>query len=339
MKSHWGILFLLTVFAAMQCYACEQCKCQGCNSVECQEACSTSLKDAFNKGNQPEDKSKAEPEPQRTKWYFDTLVEYVSYAHVNVPEANHIVDSGRDTHGHVNEWDVTERFGYAVTSDLLLTLAQGYRSLKMLGIDDDDLGKNERSAGPSDLDFGIAYRFLHQKSKGCPVDLVVFGDIKFPTGVTNNRKPTGDLFETEDQPGTGSFNETIGLSAGKTWGRWSATAAYAFTYKGEGSQEFKEGNVNRLALNASRKMTPDDWGWALFLSQGFQGWIENRAVDHHVTSPDHGGDFIYAVPGISVRPNRHLILTASAAVPVYQQENGFHQKDNYSVQFNIGIRF
>jgi len=256
-----------------------------------------------------------------------------------VAEANRIVDSGRDTHGHVNEYDITQRFGYAVTPDLLVSISQGYRSLKMVGIEDDDLGKSERSSGATDLDLGVSYRFLHQRPDGCPVDLVVFADEKFPTGVTNNRKPSGDLFETEDQPGTGSFNETIGLSTAKRWGKWSATAAYGFTYKGGGSQRFKEGNINRLSFNGTRKMTPDDWGWRLFLSQGVQGWIENRARDHSITGPDHGGDFIYAVPAVTVQPINRLFLTASAAVPIYQQENGFHQKDRFSVQFNVGIRF
>jgi hypothetical protein len=324
--------FMLPAFYAG---ACEQCKCQGCNSVEIHDSFSSSLTDAFKKGNQAE---AAAPAPY--KWYFDTLVEYVAYAHVNVARDKAIIDAGRDTHGHVHEYDVTQRFGYMVTQDLQLSIAQGYRALKMREIEDEDiLGKVEHSNGPTDLDFGVQYCFLHQRPDASPVDLMVFADVKFPTGRTNNRKPTGELFETEDQPGTGSFNETIGLSTAKRWGKWSATAAYSFTHKGVGSQNFKEGDVNRLAITGTRKLTPDAWGWKLFLSQGVQGFIEDHARDHGIRSPDHGGHFIYAVPGITAQPNRHLYLTISGAVPIYQQENGFHQKDCFAIQFNAGIRF
>src|SRR5579862_1049169 len=107
---------ILLFLVAAKTTACEQCKCQGANPVE---SLSTNLQDAYKTGNQPEDKTKTAEEPARTKWCFDTLFEFTSYAHVNLAEANHIVDTpGRDTHGHINEYDITQRFAYNVTSDL-----------------------------------------------------------------------------------------------------------------------------------------------------------------------------------------------------------------------------
>ena len=146
--------------------------------------------------------------------------------------------------------------------------------------------------------------------------------------MTGNHKPDGDLFETEDQPGSGSFNRTGGLSVSKRWGIWARAAAYGYTHKGLGSQEFKEGDVNRLTFSGARQVSPDDWRTRVFLSQGMQGFIENKARDEGEVSPDHGGQFIYAVPSVSVQPNSHLTLTLSGTVPLYQNENGFHQKDN-----------
>ena len=117
------------------------------------------------------------------------------------------------------------------------------------------------------------------------------------------------------------------------------TAAYAYTHKGEGSQRFKEGDVNRLTLTASRRISPDSWHWKLFFSQGVQAFVENEARDHGSPSKDHGGEFVYAVPALTLQPLNHLVLTATGAVPVYQQENGFHQKDRFTLQFNVGVRF
>ncbi len=343
--------------------ACEQCKCQGANTID---LLAPGLDDAFRSALKsptpastpaPNADSRVAPQPSalaetpssegcgcdgaaRTRWYFDTTFEFVSYSHQSVADASALLSRDRDTHAHIKEFSVTQRFAYAITRDIQISLAQGFRSLYMKEIDDPDhLGLNERSSGATDLDLGMQYRFLHQRPGGSPVDLMVFGDIKARTGTTNNRRPGGDLFETEDQPGTGSWNETLGLSAGKRWGGWAATAAYSYTHKGEGSQRFKEGDINRLALNASHRISPDNWQWRVFYSQGVQGFTENEAHDHGTPSKDHGGAFIYAIPGITVQPNPRLVLTVNANVPIYQEENGFHQKDRFAIQFNVGVRF
>ena len=349
----WTVIVAL-VGVGLNLRACEQCKCQGLNPVE---SISLNFDEAFWLGKHPASSTPAssapdtpgkpavpdehvESAPAYMKWSLDTLFEFIKYETPNVALYHAILALGRDTHGHEREFDVSERIGYNITRDLQFSVVQGYRYLQQREIDDAAiLGKQEHSNGPGDLDFGIQYRFLHQKECGSPVDLQVFALLKAPTGITNNHRPNAALFETEDQPGTGSFDETIGLSASKRWGEWGASAAYGFTHKGEGSQLFKEGDVNRLSFTGTRKMTPDDWSWKLFLSQGVQWFIENKAVDHGITSPDHGGDFVYAVPGVTVLPNNHLVLTASGTVPIIQQENGFHQKDRFGIQLNVGVRF
>ena len=327
-------------------FACEQCRDYGTQPIELlskfgelYKKSATTKTGEQAAPNAPEEPSL--PVGERTKWYFDTYFEWIQYKHQNIAKARAIIDLDRDTHAHVKESDVTQRFAYAVTSDLQVSLSQGFRSLYMREIEDEDLlGHKERSSGATDIDVGVQYRFLHQNNDcGSPVDMQVFADVKAPTGKTNNRKPNNDLFETEDQPGTGSWNETIGISVGKRWGLWGASAAYAYTHKGEGSQDFKEGDVNRLSISASRRISPDEWKCKIFLNQAVQGFIENRAVEDGVTSKDHGGQFIYAVPGVSVMPSSHLILTATGSVPIYQQEVGFHQKDKFGVQFNVGVRF
>ena len=58
---------------------------------------------------------------------------------VQFAEAQAIIARGRDTHGHVKEFDVTQRFAYDVTRDLQLSLAQGFRSLYMKEIEDPDM--------------------------------------------------------------------------------------------------------------------------------------------------------------------------------------------------------
>ena len=312
-------LFVMLVFGAQ---ACEQCK-----SLGTTPALNLSLRDEYNA-------------PPKYKWFFDTETEFIKY-NLNVNKAHQIAEAERDTHGHVDEFNITERITYSVNKDITVGIAQGFRVLRMKEIEDEDhLGQHQHSDGPNDLDVSFQYRFMHQKKEGgFPVDLSLFASFKAPSGVTHNHNPQGELFETEDQPGTGSWNETIGFSAAKRWGAWSATAAYGYTHKGEGSQRFKEGDINRFTMSGSRQMIGRDGGWKLFLSQGLQFFTENKSIDHGSKSPDHGGQFIYAAPSVIVQPIDRLLLSATAAVPLYQEENGFHQRDRFGIQLNIGVRF
>ncbi len=318
------IVFLsCLLFCIAAASACEQCKSFGTTPG----AINLSLQDAYNKTDDSH------------HWYFDTQTEYIKY-NLNVSKAHQIAEAERDTHGHVDEFNITEHISYSVNRDITVGIAQGFRVLRMKEIEDEDfLGQHQHSDGPNDLEVFFQYRFMHQKKDGFPVDLSFFASVKTPSGVTHNHNPQGELFETEDQPGTGSWNETVGAVAAKNWGVWNASAAYSFTHKGEGSQRFKEGDINRLALSGSRLMIGKDGGWRLYLTQGVQLFTEQKSIDHGVKSPDHGGQFIYAAPGVTVQPISRLFLTATGVVPLYQEENGFHQRDRFGVQLNIGVRF
>lgn len=244
------------------------------------------------------------------------------------------------------------RLSYNVTKDLTVGVTQSYRYLRMRNIEgseeegdpdapDPVLGRRETSKGFGDLVFDVKWRFKKLADKGFPVDLAVFASLKPPSGNTQKRNPDGERYEAEDQPGTGSWNGTLGLAASKTWdgGTWGASGSVAHTFKGEGTQQFKEGDSTAIALSGSRRLTSAKTSYRVYASLGVQGLIEQKAREDGNKSPDHGGQTLFAVPGISAQPIKRLTLSVNATVPVYQEENGFHQKEAWGMQFHAGIKF
>jgi len=273
------------------------------------------------------------------RWSFDTTFEYRKFQENRAENSFAIVQAGHDQHAYRYDYFVNEHIGYLINEDLSVGVSAGFRSLHKLSVDDPDrIGQHQTSTGATGLTLDAKYRFMHQTD--CfPLDLAVFASLKTPLGETNNRQPNGDLFETEDQPGTGSWNGTLGIAASHGWEKWGVSGSASYTKKSVGSQQFREGDVTHLTLSASRLLSPTRCSWKLYGSAGLQGFIERHAVDHGEVSPDHGGRFMYVTPGISAKPNDRLIVSLTAPIPVIQDENGTHQKQRWNVQLGVGLRF
>jgi hypothetical protein len=61
--------------------------------------------------------------------------------------------------------------------------------------------------------------------------------VKTPTGTTDERDNEGELFETEFQPGSGSWDPLIGLAVTRGFGRWSLDSNVLYSLATEGVQQ------------------------------------------------------------------------------------------------------
>ena len=275
------------------------------------------------------------------RWSLDTTFEYRNWDRINPGRALaiNLLPNGH-THSIQDEWFAAVRVGYSVSDSVAVGISQNYRHLRDVNVNDPLLLGNHRVAqGFGDLELDAKWRFKGQEDNGFPVDLSLFGTLKLPTGKTTERQPDGIPFDAEDQPGSGSFDGTLGLAASRRWGDWGASGAVAFTLKGEGTQEFKAGDVFRVSLSTARKLPYEPCGCKLYVSLGMQGLVEFKARQDGEIDRNHGGQTIYAIPGISAKPIDRLTLSTSFQLPVYQELNGFHQKQDFGIQFGVSIRF
>lgn len=274
------------------------------------------------------------------RWSLDTLFEYRNWDRINPSVALEINDRPNGhIHGLIDEWFVSERIGYVINRDLCVGLSQNYRNLRQMNVEEPlELGHHEFLSGFGDLTLDVKYRFKAQ-TENFPVDLAVFGDIKFPTGETHEHTPGGELFDAENQPGSGSWDGTLGLSVSKLWGDWGASSSVSYTVKGEGAQHFKAGDLLRISLAGSRKLSQEPWGCKIYLSAGLQGLIELKGKENGEVDHNHGGQSIFAIPGVAVQPIKKLTISVSVPMPVYQELNGTHQKQDWGLQVGVGVRF
>lgn len=277
--------------------------------------------------------------PDLRRWSLDTSFEYREFKHFTPQHSFAIVQSGHDQHAYLRDYFAMEHIGYVIDEDLAVGVGAGFRQLQKLDVDNAArLGQHETSQGASDPEFDVKYRFKHQ-SECFPCDLALFGSAKTNFGDAHNRRPTGELFETEDQPGSGSWNGNVGVAASRGWDKWGVSSSASYTYKGEGSQHFKEGDVTRLSLSASRLLSPVACAWKLYGSMGLQGLLEDHARIHGIKDSDHGGRFMYILPGIAAKPSERWVVSLTTPIPVVQKENGTHQRQRYGVQLGVGVRF
>ena len=276
----------------------------------------------------------------RYRWSSDTTLEFIKYRAVNVEKAFEINDSpGGHLHGTIDEWFIIQRIGYEISADLGVGVSQNFRRLRDRNVTDPlNQGVEQKAQGFGDIVLDIKYRFMRQGDT-FPVDLSVYANIKAPTGENDERDPFGVLFDTHDQPGSGSWDGGMGIVASRRWGRWSASGSFGFSIRGEGDREFKSGDSVRLTLSAGRQLLPECWGWKMDANLGVSGIYEYEGRDMGEVDRNHGGKFVVVEPSIAVHPINRLTLTVSAPLPVYQEFNGTHQKQAYGIQFNIGVRF
>ncbi|MCK6471898.1 MAG: hypothetical protein L6R28_09135 [Planctomycetes bacterium] len=278
---------------------------------------------------------------EQFKWSADVTYHYKNWSRDNAAHALAVNDTrGRHTHGLIDEWTSTVRIGYAVTKDLELGLAQGYRQVRGINVGDPLLlGQHDTLRGFDDLRFDLSWRFKKQESGRFPVDLALFGEAKFPTGMTNERIHGGAWAEAEHQPGTGSWDGTLGVAVSRGWQRWGASGAAAYTYKTEGTQDFRAGDVLRLSASGSYRVSPENWGTKIWLNLGAQAILERKAFEDGQKDSNHGGQTLFLIPGLAVQPLERLTFSAGVYVPVYQELNGYHQREDWSGTAGVRIRF
>lgn len=99
-----------------------------------------------------------------------------------------------------------------------------------------------------------------------------------------------------------------------------------------------------MSLGASRKLAQEPLGWKLYPSLGVQGIVELKGRNRGEIDRNHGGEKIYVIPGFTAKPIDRLNISVSVPLPVYEELNGFHQKqDFFSAGWNwysiLNLRF
>jgi hypothetical protein len=235
-------------------------------------------------------------------------------------DAHRLHHRGRDVHGKNHEEFYNASLGYGVLNDFDLYLTAPVVSKNSIEVHGHrNLGKNERAAGFGDMRLIGKYRIW---KKG--VEAALLAGIKFPTGRTSAKRKSGDKFEAENQPGSGSWDGEFGMVLSRNFmRRLSLATSFQYFLKAEGAQEHEEGDAFRYSVGASYALR--QLGKYPNLSLGLELHNEWMRKDKSRTEKkvfDSGGTAIFLTPGAGFSLSRNVSAFCGISLPVYQNLGG-----------------
>ena len=264
--------------------------------------------------------------------------QYVRFSHVDFGA----LQPGEDTHELRSLLSPSLSAAYGITNDLMLSVRLPW--VRRSGLFDGHVHEGGThahveslgdSSGLGDITLLGQYRFLNKPDWG--LELAALLGVKLPTGRTNERARGGERFETEFQPGSGSWDGLFGLAASKNFGAWSLHANLIWVLAGTGSQHTDLGD--RLIYNAAVSWRiyggPNEYGvtsstLALDAVLEMNGeWHAQQRIGGE-RDPNSGGNVIYISPGLR-GTYRGTALSLSFGVPLLRDMNGLQSKPQWRV--------
>ena len=274
--------------------------------------------------------------PKKNKYTLGYILEYQDWEAVSITKAHELHEEGRDAHARKNDVSNSIFFGYGITDTLSISLQVPYVERRSREVHEEEfLGEKQNSTGLGDSILLGKYKF-YDKQFGLAG---IFG-LKLPTGNTNERNKSGERFEPELQPGTGSLDYMVGISANKKINHLiilDGTALYHL--KSEGSQDYEFGDIIRVTAGATIHVIDRNKKPTLNLLSEVITQFANKDEQDGKTIRDSGGTTIFFAPGISSHVTEQLKTTLSVPVPIFQALGGEHQELDFNVLFSMSYSF
>lgn len=263
--------------------------------------------------------------------------QYLRYNTIPPDIAHELHEEGRDVHDKIHEEFYDLYLGYGILSDLDIFLSAPIVYRKSLQIDEEEaLGQHERSSGFGDMRLVGKFRFWKKY-----IEAALIAGIKFPTGETSDKDKLGNKFETELQPGSGSWDGEFGIALSRSFKRrFSFATSFKYDLKTRGAQDFKFGDVFRYNVGASaafRKLGKYP-NLTAVLELNNEWDLKDHARDIGSVF-DSGGTTIFVTPGLSADITKNISAFWAMPVPIYQDLGGVHQKLKFEVLAGINFYF
>lgn len=212
------------------------------------------------------------------------------------------------------------------------------------------------SEGLGDVVVFGQYRFFENAASDLHAALL-FG-LETPTGRTGERGHGGERFETEHQPGSGSWDPLVGLAVTRQLGRLSVdtSAIYTFVTEGARDTDIGDGLAYNLAFSwrlsggadCSHEPAGDPknlvtpacvHGPICDLIFEFNGDWRDKVDVAGVADPNTGGNVIYATGGARLSWASGWSAFGAAGLPIVEDLNGIQSEPDVRVLFGISRAF
>jgi len=204
---------------------------------------------------------------------------------------------------------------------------------------DDPTGPDRLSAhGPGDIAIVAKWRVRRWDDVGTATNLAVLAGLEMPTGADGERSG-GALLPPDLQPGSGSWDPSIGAAITHEPGRWRFNAAALYKRNGKGAQDYKAGDELFMELAAGNRFWLEPYpGPFMRLDALLRYRFQGRASDGGASLSGTDRDVLTAGATLAFRPRPSLDFQLFVEIPVWQDLGGTQLEKDVSVFFAIGFR-
>lgn len=261
-------------------------------------------------------------------------------------------------HVHAHDQDRSEVYtlgaAYGLTDNLTLSASLPYvrriairegEHAHVGGTAIDSVAERGNSIGFGDAAVIAKWRFTGENHHGWEAALLA--GLKLPTGATRRFDLEGERFESEHQPGTGSWDPLAGLALTRSLPRGSFNASATYQFSTRGSQDTRLGDRAQIALGLSHRLTGGgidyhgnrrDAGHDDAAIDGVMElnaeWEGRQDVAGQVDGYS-GGKALFVSPGVRLGVGAWT-FTLSGSLPLAQDIRLSHSETRYRLRFGIG---
>lgn len=290
-------------------------------------------------------------------WSIGSRLEYTKFDAFSNSRLETLAENERETHSTDYLLSPSLSIAHGLKDNLTLSLSIPYvrrHDIKEGHLDGatGEVHKHGNSKGIGDLSFLAQYRFLKDDHKNLHVSLL--SGIKIPTGTTDDKDKDAARFETEHQPGSGSWDPFVGMAISKESGRTSLCSNILYTFATEGAQDTVLGDsfdynlalAYRLGNNIDSYNQTDTnhihldhihTAWDLMLELNGQ-WRQKQNVNG-ATDKNSGGNIIFLSPGLRVTMDDKWSMFASIGIPILEDLNGKQPDTDFRIIVGTGWSF
>lgn len=265
--------------------------------------------------------------------YINLLNDYTNYNAFSDSKLMQLDRRGEHIHSTNSLYIPSIGLGYGLTDDLTVGLRLPYVfRYGMKDIHDAKVGKRGNSIGIGDITFFSQYRFL--KNEKHHLHAALIGGLKIPSGVQRTKGRDREIFEADEQPGSGSWDPLIGVAISKKVKSFSVDANGLYKFTTKGSQGSNLGDVvnynlaisHRLINNGDLSFSKKEFKYKKFstdvILEANGTWSQKPNTFHGFIDENHGGNLIYLSPGVRFNYDNKWIWNASAGLPTIENLNG-----------------
>lgn len=293
----------------------------------------------------------------KSRWSIGSRTEYLKLDSFSDSSLEQFALQGKEIHSTDYLLSPSIGISYGLTDNLMLSLGIPYvlRSNIREGHIEDDVPEvhvHKDSKGIGDITLFSKYHFDFMENNYHETAFL-FG-LKVPAGNTHAKDKNNMRFETEHQPGSGSWDPFMGVAITKKFKILSFNANILYTFATEGEDKTNLGDLFNYNLAITHRIGGEtghshstatdvhhdhashmDLVWDLIFE--LNGERRQRLFIAGTKDDNSGGSLLYISPGIRLTANNKWSASLLVGFPVYQDLNGNQHDTDLRVIFGIGI--